>query len=155
MGTMADPRVFRLGRKGLARVFGELEARVMETLWSFDRDLSVQDVCDDLGPGHHYKTVMTVLNRLVQKGVLARRQEARAYLYQPRMSKDVFLKSVADSVLEGVVRDYGEVAITSFVDALEQVSPEALARLERLVHKRRSQHRDREDPEAEGVEHAP
>ena len=65
---MSGPRIFRLRKTGLARVLGELEASVMEVLWAHQRDLSVQDVCRSLGQGTNYKTIMTVLSRLVDKG---------------------------------------------------------------------------------------
>ena len=42
---MADPQVFRLGQRGLARVLGKLEARLMEALWASPKELSVQEIC--------------------------------------------------------------------------------------------------------------
>ena len=62
-------------------MFGELEAKVMDAVWSLDEP-TVQTVCDFLGPGHNYKTVMTVLNRLVEKGALTRQRQSRAFIYR-------------------------------------------------------------------------
>ena len=85
---------FRIHEEGLARLFGELEAKVMESIWALqDQEPTVQAVCDYLGPGHNYKTVMTVLNRLVEKGALTRQRRSRAALLcGPPVTGPVFHK---------------------------------------------------------------
>ncbi len=136
---MPDNRIFRLGETGLARVLGQLEARIMEVLWASPAEQSVQDVCKALEPASNYKTIMTVLGRLVDKGLLRRRMEGKAYLYRPNVKRDDFLRSVADGVIEGLLHEYGDVAVAGFIDALETVSPESIAKLEQLLRQRRSQ----------------
>ena len=86
---------------------GALEARLMEALWGSASELSVQGVCDALGPGHNYKTVMTVLNRLVEKGLLTRELDGRAYRYRPRQTRPQFLRSAADELVRGYIDAYG------------------------------------------------
>jgi len=142
---MTDPKVFRLGARGLARVLGPLEARILEVLWDHDEEMTVQGICDALDPRSNYKTVMTVLGRLTCKGLLERRRRGKAYLYRPRTSRQEFARSVADGVVQGLLRDYGEVAVASFVDALDRLSPEALETLERLARKRRARDRMAEE----------
>ncbi len=97
----------------------------------------MQAVCDHLGPDHHYKTVMTVLNRLVDKGVLTRQRRSRAFVYVARQSRDVFLSRVSAAVMGGLVRDFGSLAVAQFVEALDELDPEQLDELERLVQERR------------------
>ena len=80
---------------------------------------------------------MTVLNRLVEKGLTERHLNGRAYFYRPRVKKDAFLRSVADGVIQGLLQDYGDVAVARFINALETVSPDSLARLESLLRQRR------------------
>lgn len=135
---MTGPRVFRLGEEGLARVLGRLEARILEAIWRGRKEMSVHDICQALGPRSNYKTVMTVLGRLTEKGLLSRRRVGKAYLYRARLSREEFTRAVTDGVVQGLLRDYGEVAMASFVDALDRLSPEALAHLERLVRERRA-----------------
>jgi predicted transcriptional regulator len=127
---------FRIHEEGLARVFGELEAQVMDAVWSLE-DPTVQTVCDHLGPGHNYKTVMTVLNRLVDKGALTRKRQSRAFVYQTRQSREAFLGRVSRAVMGGLVRDFGSLAVVQFVETLEEIDPDHLAELERLVRERR------------------
>ncbi|MFZ2357706.1 MAG: BlaI/MecI/CopY family transcriptional regulator [Anaerolineae bacterium] len=127
---------FRIHQEGMARVFGELEAKVMEAVWALNEP-TVQAVCDYLGPTYNYKTVMTVLNRLVEKDALSRQRVSRAFIYQPRQSREAFLCRVSRAIMGGLVRDFGSLAIAQFVETLDELDPEQLAELERLVHARR------------------
>ncbi len=130
---------FRIHEEGLARLFGELEAKVMESIWALqDQEPTVQAVCDYLGPGHNYKTVMTVLNRLVEKGALTRQRRSRAFIYLPRQSRDAFIGRVSHLILGGLLRDFGNLAVAQFVETLDEVDPAQLDELERLVRERRA-----------------
>ena len=128
-------QTFKLDQRGLARIFGELEAQIMDAIWEL-REATVQDVCNYLGGDCHYKTVMTVMNRLVDKEVLARRRVSRAFLYSAHEGREEFLKHVSRDVAEGLLRDFGELAIAQFVNAVDAVDPERLAELERLVRQK-------------------
>lgn len=62
---------------GVARV-GDLERRVMTILWEQGgTERTGRQVADAL-PGHAYTTVATVLDRLVNKGLVRRRMDGRA-----------------------------------------------------------------------------
>ena len=127
---------FRIHQEGLARVFGELEAKVMEAVWDL-HEPTVQAVCDYLGPSYNYKTVMTVLNRLVEKEALTRQRVSRAFIYRPRQSREAFLCRVSRAIMGGLVRDFGSLAVAQFVETLDEIDPDQLAELERLVQERR------------------
>ena len=102
---------------------GSLEALLMEAVWASASDLSVQEVCDALGPGHNYKTVMTVLNRLVQKELLDRRLDGRAFRYHARQGRTPFLRSAAHDLVERYMQAYGSDAATHLAGAIEAVAP--------------------------------
>jgi predicted transcriptional regulator len=140
-------QTFRLNQEGLARIFGELEAQVMDAVWQLEEP-TVQAVCDHLGPAHHYKTVMTVLNRLVDKGVLTRQRRSRAFVYVARQSREVFLSRVSRAVMGGLVRDFGSLAVAMFVETLDELDPDQLEELERLVQERRRCRTGPEDHDA-------
>ncbi len=127
---------FRLHQEGLARVFGELEAKVMEAVWDLQQP-TVQQVCDYLGPGYNYKTVMTVLNRLVEKRALTRQRVSRAFIYRASQSREAFLCRVSRAIMGGLVRDFGSLAVAQFVETLDEIDPQQLAELERMVQERR------------------
>jgi predicted transcriptional regulator len=123
---------FRLDQRGLARVFGELEAAVMEAVWALGQP-TVAQVCVRLGAGSNYKTVMTVMNRLVEKRVLTRRRRGRAFVYAAVETRDAFVERLSRRVVEGLVQDFGDLAVAQFVDALDAVDPALLDQLARLV----------------------
>lgn len=68
-----------MSRRGM----GELEAAVMESLWAADDGLTPREVHDVFGDGLGYTTVMTVVTRLWEKGLLVREPEGRSFRYRP------------------------------------------------------------------------
>ncbi len=73
---------------------GPLEERLLEALWQRGnatvRDL-VDGGCRDLA----YTTVMTTLDRLFKKKLLAREAEGRAFRYTPRFTREELHREVA------------------------------------------------------------
>ena len=55
----------------LESVFGPLERRVLDALWSRSAPACVRDIQPDF-PGVAYTTLMTTLDRLFRKGTLRR-----------------------------------------------------------------------------------
>ncbi len=129
---------FRLNRKGTARFLGALEARIMEIVWKHEA-ASVQDVCDRLGKHANYKTVMTVMNRLVEKEFLERQKVSRAFFYTARLSREEFLASASHQIVTGLVSDFPELAVAQFVDVLGELDPDALDTLQKLAKARSRQ----------------
>ncbi|MGH2618937.1 MAG: BlaI/MecI/CopY family transcriptional regulator, partial [Thermomicrobiales bacterium] len=85
-----------------------------------------------------YKTVMTVTNRLVEKGLLVReRTTHRAFAYRATVDRDTFLSQVAASVANGLVGEFGQQALAHLVNAAERIDPAYLDELERLVRERK------------------
>jgi predicted transcriptional regulator len=84
-------------------VMGELEAAVMGILWARADRLSVRDVHDLLARDRDlaYTTVMTVLDRLAKKGLVSRRLDGRAWLYEASRSRT---EQVAAGLIEELVR---------------------------------------------------
>lgn len=132
-----DIHRFDLDGSGLTRVLGELQARIMEAVWRLGTP-TINDICTVLGPEAHYKTVMTVTNRLAEKGFLTReRTSGRAFSYRATVERDAFLSRIVASVANGLVGEFGQQALVHLVDAAEQVGPAYLDELERLVRERK------------------
>lgn len=76
----------------MSRRLGELEDVVMSRLWQWNRPTTVREVLEDLRAEREiaYTTVMTVMDKLHQKGWLRRDQQGRAYLYQPVSSREAY-----------------------------------------------------------------
>lgn len=124
---------FDLDNRGLARVLGELEAKILETIWDLG-EATVKDVAAALGPEAHVKTVMTVMNRMVEKGVLHREARGRSFVYSAVLDRERFAQQVASRVLSGLLADFGKPTLARFV---QEIPPEQLAELERLIAERR------------------
>jgi predicted transcriptional regulator len=129
---------FRLDEKGLAHIFGELEAKIMEAVWALGK-ASVQDVADYLQGKQHYKTLMTVMNRLVSKGALRRNRAGKAYIYEATQSRDSMLADVVDRLMRGLLVDFRDLTLAQIVETMETVDPAALAKLEALINRRRQE----------------
>ena len=120
--------------QALKRLLGELEQDIMIVLWE-RREASVRDVLEALNEdrpvSRHlaYTTVMTVMSRLVDKGVLQRRLVGKAHTYTVRQTRDAFVAKASDELARQLVADFGDVAIASFVSVLRSIAPERLARL--------------------------
>lgn len=71
------------------RDFGELEALVMDALWTWRRPALVREVHGEVSGTHPvaYTTVLTVMETLRHKGMLDRQPVGRAYVYQATVSR--------------------------------------------------------------------
>ena len=123
---------FRLNQHGLARLFGELEAKIMSVIWALEEP-TVQDVVDRLGRRANYKTVMTVMNRLVEKGILERRKVSRAFVYIPRFTQAELMSRLSRQVLDGLMTDFGPTVLAQFVDVVAETDQARLIELAALV----------------------
>jgi predicted transcriptional regulator len=65
------------------RAAGELEADVLAALWAAAEPLTASQVNEQLPGDLAYTTVLTILSRLHEKGMLTRRREGRGYAYAP------------------------------------------------------------------------
>jgi predicted transcriptional regulator len=72
------------------RAFGDLEAVVMERVWSTDDPVTVREVLADLATRREiaYTTVMSTMDNLHRKGWLNRTREGRAYSYWPTVTRE-------------------------------------------------------------------
>ncbi len=68
---------------GERRAFGELEGEVLAALWAAPGPMVPADVQAAVGGNLAYTTVMTILVRLRDKGVIEREKVGRAYAYRP------------------------------------------------------------------------
>lgn len=128
-------RRFDLEARGLERVVGELEAKILEAIWD-QGQATVKDIAEALGPEAHVKTVMTVTNRMVEKGLLIRDRHGRAYVYRSTMNRETFMTRVVNRVLEGLMADFGRsVTLAHFVESADAAQ---IAELEEALRKRRN-----------------
>jgi predicted transcriptional regulator len=123
---------------------GPLELRVVEHLWGCEAGRSVREVQAALGDGLAYTTVMTTLDRLYKKGLLARRKDGRAFRYAARTSREAFAAGLLRRALDRLVgRSAARPLLASLVNAVGEHDRELLPELERLVREKERELRRR------------
>ncbi len=126
---------------GMRAVLFDLEADIMEVIWSAGRELCVHDVLDALLENREiaYTTVMTTVNRLADKGLLDRQKDGRRYLYRPRHTRDEFLAELARDIFERLPDAGKDAAAAYLVDRVAESDLDELDRLEELIRRRREE----------------
>jgi predicted transcriptional regulator len=129
----------RIDGEGIAKVLGELEAEIMDALWT-RRHATVGDVRADLRSRKEYSfnTIMTVMNRLVEKGVLAKSDARGVFSYRPAVTRERFRRDVTRSVLAALLHDGSLFHAAGFAEALRGCTAEERALLEKIVIEERS-----------------
>ena len=128
----------RLSANGVGKVLGALEARVIQVIWSLNRPAPARAVHARVWREHRVEllTVVTVLNKLVVKGLLRRIKQDGVYHYSAVHSRAEFMAHASRRVVEGILA-LGPAAVSaSLVDVLAERDPAQLADLGRLVRKK-------------------
>ena len=81
------------------RGFGELEAAIMDRVWSSGRPLLVREIQQTLEPTRAYNTVWTVVEILYRKGWLSREKDGRAYRYRAVVTREDYTAGLMREVL--------------------------------------------------------
>lgn len=113
-----------------------MEEQVMDIIWN-KKLCSVHDAHEILLKQRKiaYTTVATVFQRLEQKGFITKKIKGFANLYKPRISREAYGKRLADNFLSSFIKSFGDVAIASFADSIERLSPKKRAYLLKLLEK--------------------
>ncbi|WP_284639531.1 BlaI/MecI/CopY family transcriptional regulator [Paenibacillus silviterrae] len=125
---------FKFHERGLNRFFGPLEARILEILWETPGQ-SIKAVQEKLDKEKsiNFNTVMTVMNRLVEKGILSKKVSGRTSLYSPTQSKELFLEEQSKEITHELIEDFGPLVVNHMIDALEEADPDLLEQLEQKI----------------------
>ena len=136
---------FKSSREMLDSSLGTLEREAMALIWRHG-EINVREACDQLTPTVAYTTVMTTLDRLFKKGLLARRKVGRAFFYRATATRGELEGAVATELVPGLLERDAEALpiLSSLVDAVSDRDRALLDELERLIRqKRRSMERSR------------
>ncbi|MDO7906437.1 BlaI/MecI/CopY family transcriptional regulator [Paenibacillus sp. JX-17] len=122
---------FKVGERGLNRFFGPLEARIMDDIWAHpDRSIKEVQTALEHDKDINFNTVMTVMNRLVEKGLLVKRLRGRTSIYRAVESREEFMHSQSKELSHELVEEFGTLAVNHMLDALEDADPDLIKRLE-------------------------
>ncbi|MBI3486204.1 BlaI/MecI/CopY family transcriptional regulator [Candidatus Daviesbacteria bacterium] len=119
----------------VGKILGELESEIMEIVWQYSEPVSVRIVTENLQKKRKiaYTTIMTIMARLVDKGLLKRNQAGKAYSYQPTYSKDKFLTRISRQIIKNFISSFGDAAIAHFAGEVEKLAPEKRKELQKLL----------------------
>lgn len=129
---------FKPHKMGYNKVLGDLEAEIMKLVWKHNR-VTVRDVYEQLRLKKTlaYTTVMTIMGRLAEKGLLHKELRGNAFIYTPTISEADFARQVVSEVLDGLMEVFAEPALSHMVEKLGSEDNEKLDALERVIRERR------------------
>lgn len=133
---MADVRRLRRANQGTDRFLGPLESAVMDEMW--DRgQATVREIVDDVGKRRDlaYTTVMTIMSRLHEKGLLVRERDGKGYVYRPAFSREEHRARLSLELVRGLVDEFGDVALAQFAAELDTVDTSHRSALRKLAAK--------------------
>lgn len=109
----------------------------MEHIWRTSGETTVRDVMDALNrksrPPRAYTTYMTVMRRLNDKGLLARRRSGRQDAYVASLSREEYQQRRASAEVRQLVDQFGDVALAHFARSLSGIDPARRRALQRLA----------------------
>lgn len=135
MSTKSDINRIDLAGKGVEKLLGELELAIMRIVWARDT-VTVRDVLDALTQTRPlaYTTVMTIMSRLADKGLLTTTKQGKTYQYRAALTPEAFKAQAVGRAVQSLLIDFGgELAISQFVEQLSAVDSGQLQQLAEMV----------------------
>ena len=116
---------------------GTLEKTVMQHLWTQypKTHFTVRAITSDMNARmkktYAYNTILTVITHLFEKKLLVRRKVGKTFHYRVKVSKEDFVSRASRAVIAQMQRDYGNLALAHFANALEDVDPTLRAKIKK------------------------
>ncbi len=116
----------------VARYLGAVQAELMGIVWRRE-SATVREVVDELNEQRPlaYTGVMTMITRLWSRGLLVRERDGRGFRYSPAMTRDELLARLSDELIDRLLVDFGDIAVTQLGARLENLDPERKGELRR------------------------
>lgn len=132
-------RGFRRPNEVVSLALGKLERAVLDEAWR-QKEVSVRDIYVAFEERIAYTTLMTTLDRLYKKHLLARRKDGRAFFYSPAVSREEFDHGIREDVIDGLLgqgaQGVGPV-LACIVETVSENDRELLDELERLIKQKK------------------
>lgn len=136
-------RKFNIQESGLNRFFGPLESKIMDILWC-QEDMTIKEVQAILEKEKptNFNTVMTVMNRLVEKEILQKKLIGRSSYFKPVQSREEFINTQSKEMTHELMDEFGNVVVSHMLDALEEVDDELVKKLELKIKELKKEKND-------------
>lgn len=108
------------------RSFGHLERDIMRVIWRADDPVTGHDIAAQLPPGRDiaYTTLITVVDRLRDKGMLTRFRDGRSFRYQAKITEEEYAAQLMSQALDA--SDDRSKALLHFAGQLDPAEAAAL-----------------------------
>lgn len=114
----------------------ELETEIMDEVWRRG-ECTVREVLDMLNTRSDiqraYTTVMTVMHRLVGKGLLRRERRGRSDLFAAAITRAEYAHARAGAEVDALVNAYGDVALAHFAREIGRLDPGRREQIRRIA----------------------
>lgn len=118
-------------------VLGPLGASVMHAVWQLG-DATVATVsaalAEDGTSTSAYTTIMTIMGRLHDRGLLVREKRGRVFVYRAAADEDALMERLSRDALDQLLTRFGSTAYRQFAMRLGEVDPELRRRLLALAN---------------------
>lgn len=117
---------------------GDLQIEVMNAVWKLGQ-CTVDDVRAQRPKRRRsaYTTIQTVLNRLVERGLLSRSRQGRAFVYRAKLDESEYLARSIGERLAGASPGARRAALVTLVEDLEPDELDEMARRANRIRRRR------------------
>ena len=82
-----------------------------------------------------YTTIMTILNRLHEKGLLKRRRQGKGDVYSATLTREEYADARAAAQVGALVDQWGELAFVHFAKQIATLDPRRRQQLSRLARR--------------------
>lgn len=135
-----SPRSATPHEAAIEDVLGPLGAAVMRIAWE-QGECTVASVTEALNASDRhrrlaYTTVMTVMGRLFERGLLERTKRGRQYAYRPASDETTLIEMMGGRAVDELMARYGTAALRQFAHRLAEIDPELRAQLLELASRR-------------------
>jgi predicted transcriptional regulator len=142
-------RRVRPERTGVRAPLGDLEQAVMRHIWNCGltgcQGIDIQRELDGERP-IAVTTVLTTLDRLLNKGIVRREREGKAYRYWALLSEDQLQQRIVEGVMGNLIANFPKAVATYFAQkgvadpGLATAEDDMLANLSKRVGNLRAEH---------------
>lgn len=125
-------RAVRVRRSVAGRRLGDLEAELLRLLWKASEPVGARELMAELpGPARAYTTVVTVLNRMIGKGLVERIGDGRRFCYKAAGDRDLLTAKAIEDLL--VQADDRRAVIAHLVGAA--ADPDIVRELQEVIER--------------------
>lgn len=127
-------------RDGEPAIEGELQTQIMAAVWKLG-EATVEDVRTEQPAGKRsaYNTVQTVMNRLVERGLLTRERQGNAYRYKPQLDETGYLTS---TIRRGLSRASAQARAGALMNVVGELDADELDEIARYANRIRRKRRE-------------